>query len=81
MFDDFTAYFDDLHFYLQMVAVILMFQAIVLTVVGALIITRLTQMVEVAKNNGKQAAWRDSQTFKPTPNQPYPPPGWGQQRG
>jgi hypothetical protein len=38
-------------------------------------------MVEVAKNNGKQAAWRDSQTFKPTPNQPYPPPGWGQQRG
>ena len=34
-------------------------------------------MVEVAKNNGKQAAWRDPQTFKPTPNQPYPPPGWG----
>jgi hypothetical protein len=40
-----------------------------------------SQMVEVAKNNGEQAAWRDSQTFKPTPNQPYPPPGWGQQRG
>jgi hypothetical protein len=77
--DDFTAYFDDLRFYLQMVAVIPMFQAIVLTVVGALIITRLTQMVEIANKNGKQAAWRDSQTFKPTPNQPYPPRG--QQRG
>jgi hypothetical protein len=36
-------------------------------------------MVEIANKNGKQAAWRDSQTFKPTPNQPYPPRG--QQRG